>query len=215
MPKKKKSVKGVKESVRKKIKEQDRKKREQIKYATVRNITGNAKIAQQARGWSEKRIFEELDIVLPQRKPKLKDLPKEKKQRLRNLQDAKFKYAINKGLDIEQANFLRNKTYRQIDKDLLYKKKYTEKTIKLKSQEYYDRYEEWKELSRDDDLPPELTRQARLINLQKGLDINERYGFAVMFYQWTRGKTASHWNKELDWDRVNELVIYRGVEGKR
>ncbi len=214
MPKKK-SVKGVKESVRKRIKEQDRKKREKIRYTVVRNVTGNAKLAQRARGWSEKKLFLELDIVLPEKLPRLKPLPKEKKQRLRNLQDAKFNYAISKGLDIEQANFLRTKTYRQIDKDVLYKRKYSEKKIKLKSKEYYDKYEEWKELSKDDDLPPELVRQARLINLQKGIDLSSKYGFAVMFYQWTRGNKPEYWAKELDWDRVNELVIYRGVEGKR
>jgi hypothetical protein len=211
MPKKK-SVKGVKQSERKKIKDRVRKEQESIKYATVRNITGNAKLAQKVRGWSYDRILLELDIVIPERKPRLKPLPKEKKLKMRNLQEAKFQYAIKRGLDQEQANFLRTKTYKQIEKDLYYKKMFTEKSIKVKSQDYFDRYDQWKELSREDELPPELVRQARLVNLKKGLDINERFGFAVLFYQWTRGKTIDHWAKELDWDKVNELVIYQSVQ---
>jgi uncharacterized protein YllA (UPF0747 family) len=208
MAKKKKTNKSIRTNLKTKTVAQ----RKKIKYATIRNVTGNSKLAQEAKGWSEKRIFEELDIVIPARKPKLKPLPKEKKERLRNLQSAKFNYAVKKGISGEQANFLRNKTYKQIDKDVSYQKEYTTKPIKLKSAKYYDRYETWKELSRDDQLPPEVVRQARLINLKKGLDINERYGFAVVFYQYTRGRTLEHWSKELDYDKMNEIVIYRGVE---
>jgi hypothetical protein len=185
-----------------------------FKYAVVRNITGDSKLAQTVRSWSNERIFLELNIVIPSKEVKLstKYLPQAKRETLKfevegyaykykattddktvyelippkltkkkrskalETQDRKIKYAVKKGLYLEDAVLFRFKTYKQLEKEFQYKA--YQEIKKINDNEKKDRVEQFREWAKEDDFPPSLVRQARLINLQKNLDINDSYGFS-------------------------------------
>ena len=185
-----------------------RKEREQLRYRYVRNLTGDAKLAQQARGWGQERILKELGIVLPDSKPKLQTLTKERKERLRQLQENKKKYAVRKGLDADDARLYSLNTYKEIEREVRYREKYKLKG-KLGSADKGVRMDTWSEWGKEDAYPPSLSRNARLVNLRKGLDINASYGFAIMYYAFTTNKSPEHYMNQFDADKNTGMIIYK------
>lgn len=222
------------------------------KYAVIRNLTGNSKLAQASRGWSEERIFKELNIYIPKEElkintkyipkkkqnltsfeidgyvykykitdqnnlifqlipPKLKPLNKKRKSKLELIQQNKVTYSVKKGMDIDDAILFKLKTYKQLDKEFNYQSilKYKGKVNKLMLEE---RINEWSSWASQDDFPPSLVRKARLINLEKNLDINASYGFAIMYYAFTTNKTPEYFIKKYEVNESTGSIIYKVAE---
>jgi hypothetical protein len=143
--------------------------------------------------------------------PKLKELDKEKKTKYLRLQENKVKYAVDRGMDLEDANQLRHKTYKQIDKAIQFEQSWTRTRVKGKSkatpeQSKIERFKGW---ASDDDFPPNFVRKARRINLEKGLDINESFGFAVMYYAYIYNRDAEHFVNQLEYNKATGVVEYK------
>src|SRR3990172_4193225 len=96
-----------------------RNERAKQRYAILRNITGDTKVSQQARYWSEEKIYKELNIYIPDHigkaKAKLKPITKQYRSRLLKSADNKYNYAIKNGVSPENAEIIKFQPYKVID----------------------------------------------------------------------------------------------------
>lgn len=222
-----------------------RTEREALKYAVVRNVTKNPKLAQKARGWSNERIFNELNIVIPKKeikvtrkletaedvkqkyqiegfvykyrekgskfvlkKPELVKLDKKKTEKFQRMQNNKLQYAVKNGLDVDEANNLKHKTYKQIDLAIKYNTKYRPTSKRADKKLKMDRTDDFRNWAKTESFPPNFVRQARLINLKKNLDINESYGFGVMYYAYINNRTPEHFEKQFEYNKATGSIVY-------
>lgn len=224
-----------------------RKDREKLRYTVVRNVTKNPKLAQKARGWSEERIYTELNIVIPKKtikvKNKVKDaesnvvryqmdgfaykykeedkqfilqpiklkaLDKTKKNKYERMQQNKITYAVKSGLEPLEAYSLRYKTYKDIDLAIKFNNEYKPDKKKRAKTDVLrlDRLENFKDWTKQEKYPPNFIRQARMINLKKGLDINDSFGFGVMYYAYINNREPEHFIKQFKWDKMTQRIIY-------
>jgi len=139
-----------------------KKQARELKYAYIRNFTMDAKIARQARDWSWKRIESELGLQKVEQRPRLKPIPKR----------------VDTYLD-------RTRGYREY----LQKENKIEKFRFTMKQSKKDRISTWKEFSIKDKFPDEFETLSHRLNKQRGYDITDSYGFAVVFYAFTEDKS--------------------------
>lgn len=182
--------------------------KQKLRYRYIRNLTGDAKLAQQARKWSDDRIFKELNIIIPTETPSIKPLTKSRKERLRNLQENKRKYAIRKGISEDDARLIQLKTYKEIDNEISFKKSY-KLTGRLSKDDKNKRMTVWSDWAKEEMYPSSLVRQAQLINLSKNLDVFDSYGFGIMYYSFTTNRTAEYYLDIYDVDKETGRIIYK------
>lgn len=225
-----------------------RAERRKFKYAVIRNVTKNPKLAERYKNISDKRIFDELNIIIPKkviedtgrfkeaeqkkakyevegyvykynkkgtkwelRPPDLKPLDKQKQVKYERLQENKVKYAINRGIDLEDAQHLRHKTYKQIDKAIVFNKTWVKAKVKGKAKNLPDqaKIEQFTSWAKMDDFPPNFVRMARSINLRNNYDINDKFGFAVMHHAYVYNREPEHFEKQLTYNKATQLVEYK------
>lgn len=135
-----------------------------LKYALVRNYTLDASLANKARDWSWLKINNELGLVKTDIKPRLKPIPKNVKTYINNTKD-----------------------YREFleDSNKLEKYKFTLKQSKKERNASWTRFSEKEEK----EMPKEFKQLSQKINIQRGYDPNDSYGFAVIFYAFTLDKS--------------------------
>ena len=183
-------------------------------YDAIRNKTADPKLARKARTWSDKKIYEELGVKIPKKAPRLKPLPRDKKD-LHKLQTRKTRllkkyiYGRSIGLTAEEANRVRRYKKEKIASTRQYKqqkklsfRKYQNITNKEK------RLDLWSDWSKDDNLPPEVHRIAKEINSETSnksgrLDDTDKYGYAVAFYMFIENQTAEEVLEYLKVDRYD------------
>jgi hypothetical protein len=188
-----------------KIKE-SRGQRESRKYAIVMNATGDAKLAQRARGWSDTHIREAVGVKTP-RKANLKPYDVKRVKR-KQREYSKYVYGIQQGLSVEEA--IKLKSYKKAKIEAT-KKYYNEKRLPAgifeKSKEY--RIKLWQEWAKENKLPPEIHRIALEINRELSdknriMEDSDKYGYAVAFYMFTEGESAEDvMNNRIKIDRYD------------
>jgi hypothetical protein len=149
-----------------------------LKYAVVRNYTLDAKLANQARDWSWSKINNELGLSKTTTKPRLTPIPIKVKTYLDKTKDYR-KYLENEN-KIENYKF----TLKQTQKE---------------------RNETWTKFSEKDekDLPKELKQLSQGINVKRGYDPNDSYGYAVIFYAFTLNKSIEEIEALMTRDRFD------------
>jgi len=189
------------------------------RYAILRNITGDSKLSAKARFWSEERVYKELNIYLPdyatKRKTKLKPITKDYRNRLLKSAENKYNYAIKRGVSPENAEIIKYQPYKVIDLQIRYQLYFKPKHKRFTKDEKKDRIEEWRNWSSEDLYPPMLVHEARKINLSKNLDINDSYGFGIMYYVFTTNKSPEALMDQFKPDLASGMIIYKTVGGKR
>lgn len=189
------------------------------RYAILRNITGDSKLSAKARFWSEERVYKELNIYLPdyatKRKAKLKPITKDYRNRLLKSAENKYNYAIKRGVSPENAEIIKYQPYKVIDLQIRYQLYFKPKHKRFTKDEKKDRIEEWRNWSSEDLYPPMLVHEARKINLSKNLDINDSYGFGIMYYVFTTNKSPEALMDQFKPDLASGMIIYKTVGGKR
>ena len=189
--------------------------KEAKRYASVRNATADTDLARKARKWSDKRIKEELGVIVPKYKKTvpLKPIPKDpkviqrKKRRL-----TKYQYGRSIGLDYDEATKLKQNAKKRIKstKDYIDQRELDLNIAKL-PQTRQGRLELWREWSRDESLPPQLHKVAREINRtttnkEGRLDDTDRYGYAVVFYAFIENES---------YDSMREKIKVNRYDGNR
>lgn len=131
-----------------------------LKYAVVRNYTLDAKLANQARDWSWSKINNELGLSKVVTKPRLKAIPKNIKTYIKSTKD--YREYLEKNDKLEKYKF----------------------TIKQSRKE---RNETWTQFSEKEEkeMPKEFKQLSQKINIKRGYDPNDSYGYAVIFYAFT------------------------------
>jgi hypothetical protein len=131
-----------------------------LKYAVVRNYTLDAKLANQARDWSWSKINNELGLSKVQTKPRLKPIPKKVSSYIKSTKD--YREYLEENNKLEKYKF----------------------TIKQSRKE---RNETWTQFSEKEekDMPKEFKELSQKINVKRGYDPNDSYGYAVIFYAFT------------------------------
>ena len=189
------------------------------RYAILRNITGDSKLSAKARFWSEERVYKELNIYLPdyatKRKAKLKPITKDYRNRLLKSAENKYNYAIKRGVSPENAEIIKYQPYKVIDLQIRYQLYFKPKHKRFTKDEKKDRIEEWRNWSSEDLYPPMLVHEARKINLSKNLDINDSYGFGIMYYVFTTNKSPEALMDQFKPDLASGMIIYKTVGGKK
>lgn len=155
----------------------------EIKYAYVRNYTMDAQLARRARDWGWKRIEIELGLSKIQERPRLKRIPKRVDTYLDRTEQ--YREFLEKENKIEQFRF----TLKQSKKD---------------------RIATWVKFSkRDGKLPDEFETLAQRLNKQRGYDINDAYGFAVIHYSFTEDKSIQAVESLMTRDKFDgDLYVY-------
>lgn len=189
------------------------------KYAIIRNITGDSALSNKAKHWGNEKIFNELNINISKyiNKPKSKLKPTTKFQRNRLLKSAenKYKYAIKMGVSPENAEIIKYQPYKVIDLQIRYQLFFKTKYKRLSSHEKNDRIDEWRAWSSEDIYPPLLVRNAREINLKSNLDINDSYGFGIMYYVFTTNKSPEFVMDQYAVDKNTGRIIYKTLGGAK
>jgi len=185
-------------------------------YAILVNLTGNVALSKQARYWGIIRIYKELNIYLPahSKKSTLKPMTKSYKSRLLKSADNKYNYAIQQGVDPDNAEILKFQTYKNIDLQLKYNLFFKTKYKRLNTTEKRKREDEWSCWSKEDNYPPLMVHEARKLNLHLNLDINASYGFGIIYYSFIQNKSPEAIMKQYPLDRPTEMLEY-GVVGKK
>jgi len=155
----------------------------EIKYAYVRNYTMDAQLARRARDWGWKRIELDLGLKKIQERPRLKRIPKRVDTYLDRTEQ--YREFLEKENKIEQFRF----TLKQSKKD---------------------RIATWVKFSkRDGKLPDEFETLAQRLNKQRGYDINDAYGFAVVHYSFTEDKSIQAVESLMTRDKFDgDLYVY-------
>lgn len=154
----------------------------EIKYAYVRNYTLDATLARRARDWSWKRIEIELGLEKIEQRPRLRPIPKRVDTFLKRTES--YREFLEKENKIEQYSF----TVKQTKKD---------------------RVETWVKFSKQDKLPPEFESLAQKINKQRGYDITDAYGFAVIHYSFTEKKSIQAVEALMTRDKFDgDIYVY-------
>ena len=155
----------------------------EIKYAYVRNYTMDAQLARRARDWGWKRIELELGLAKVEQRPRLKPIPKR----------------VDTYLD-------RTKNYREF---LEKESKIEEFRFTLK-QSKKERIATWVKFSkRDGKLPEQFESLAQRLNKQRGYDINDAYGYAVIHYSFTEDKSIQAVEALMTRDKFDgDLYVY-------
>jgi len=196
-----------------------RNERAKQRYAILRNITGDTKVSQQARYWSEEKIYKELNIYIPDHigkaKAKLKPITKQYRSRLLKSAENKYNYAIKNGVTPENAEIIKFQPYKVIDLQIRYQLYFKPKHRRFTRDEKKARDDEWREWSKEDLYPPILVHNARNINLKKGLDINDSYGFGIMYYAFTTNKSPESLMDQFKPDLATGMIVYKSVGRKR
>ena len=189
------------------------------RYAILRNITGDSKLSAKARFWSEEHVYKELNIYLPdyatKRKAKLKPITKDYRNRLLKSAENKYNYAIKRGVSPENAEIIKYQPYKVIDLQIRYQLYFKPKHKRFTKDEKKDRIDEWRNWSSEDLYPPMLVHEARKINLSKNLDINDSYGFGIMYYVFTTNKSPEALMDQFKPDLASGMIIYKTVGGKK
>jgi hypothetical protein len=157
-----------------------------IRYAVVRNATGDTALARKASQWSNKRIEREFGVSV--RKTELRPVEDTKRQQRKYLN---YKRYVELGFEPKEAKKLKTKRPERI-KDITLKTKI--KTYGKKTMD--DRKEQWREWCKTKDengknaIPPQLKELATRINNialdRYASDDNARYGYAVVYYAYVR-----------------------------
>ena len=190
-----------------------------LRYAIIRNITGDSKLSNKAKHWGDIKIFNELNIDIAgyksTPKAKLKPITKHYKQRLLKSADNKYNYAIKHGVSEENAEIIKYQTYKVINLQIKYQAFFKPKHKRFTKLERDQRKDEWTEWSREDLYPPMLVHQARQINLENNLDINDSYGFGIMFYYFTTNKDVKYLQEQFKADPGTGRIVYPTMGGVR
>lgn len=188
------------------------------RYAIIRNITGDSKLSNKAKHWSDEKIFNELNIVIENyknsSKSHLKPITKHYRNRLLKSADNKYNYAIKHGVSEENAEIIKYQTYKVINLQIKYQMFFKPKHKRLTKREQDERKDEWTMWSKEDIYPPMLVHKARQINLENNLDINDSYGFGIMFYYFTTNKDPKYLQDQFKADQGTGRIIYKTVGGK-
>ena len=157
-----------------------------IRYATVRNATGDTKLARKASQWSNERI--ELEFGVKVRNYPLRPIEETKRAQRQYLN---YKRYIELGVEPQVAKKLKTKKAVKVD-DVVLKQRikiYGKKTPD-------DRKAQWKEWVKTIDengknaIPPKIKELASQINRialdRYSSDDNARYGYAVVYYAYVR-----------------------------
>ncbi|MEM0173305.1 MAG: hypothetical protein QXI16_02230 [Sulfolobaceae archaeon] len=197
----------------------NRAERLKLKYAIIVNITGDSKLANKAKHWGEIKIYKELNIYIGDyiktRKSKLKPYTNNYRKRLLKSADNKYNYAVKHGVSEENAEILKYQTYKAIDLQIKYQMFFKSKHKRFTNTEKNLRKNEWKVWSEEDIYPPMLVHQARQINLKNNLDINDSYGFGIMFYYFTTNKSIASLQEQFKVDLNTGRIIYPTVSRLR
>lgn len=160
-----------------------------IRYAVVRNATGDTSLARKASQWSNERIEREFGVTV--RKTELRPIEDTKQAQKRYLN---YKAYIELGYEPKEAKKLKQKRATKVVDSILRKR--VKRYGKI---EVTDRKKQWKEWVKTIDengknaIPKEIKELASQVNriaLQKyASDDNARYGYAVMYYAYVRQMT--------------------------
>jgi hypothetical protein len=174
-------------------------------YHLINNKYHDHTLSQRARSWGEKRLREELGIIIkPDEKhiiPMLKETTgRDKTTGARHLR--KYKFAISEGLTPEQAN----KVVRYSDKKIVETAKYEFTNSKPRQfRRIRDRQDLWSRWSRHlEPFPPMIESLARKQNRSKSLvdgtrlDDYAKYGYIWAYYYYVLEKSP---------DEIDQLVM--------
>lgn len=208
------------------MKKLTQKEKEKIRYRAIRNAFMDRDIAEKYKKRSDERIYKELGIKIPKTLQELKPLPKTKSSKSyykRKLD--KITYSLEIGLKPKRAKKLAKYSKSRI--------KATRDYVKEMRQTYSkeSRKELWKNWTKEgkakfssnegrrvfyNNLPPELYKLAQDINRntqnrEGKIDINAKYGFAVVYYMFIEGETEEHIRArykvdDYDGDRYREII---------
>ena len=155
-----------------------------IRYAVVRNVTGDSTLDRKASQWSNERIQREFGVVV--RKAPLRPVAKTKTaQRTYRY----YKQYLELGYTPEVARKLKNKKPLPIQIVKSFSKEVPSKFNKTTKQDRKDQWSTWvKTINKNgkNAIPTEFKQYAAAINKfalsEFASDDNARYGYAVMYY---------------------------------
>lgn len=159
----------------------------QIRYAVVRNATGDTALARKASQWSNERIEREFGVTV--RKTELRPIEDTKKAQRQYLN---YKRYIELGFEPKQARKLKRFKPGNIENDII---AFTLRKTRIKNygkNSLSGRKQQWKEWVRTIDengknaIPQNINYLATQINHialdRYATDDNARYGYAVVYY---------------------------------
>lgn len=194
--------------------------REQRRYRSVVNATGDSKLARQLRGRSDSYILETYGIRVSKNIPKLKTYSKETKYK-KQLEVRKYRYARERGIKPEYIynpltkTDLRKLSFSKIEeKARYYTPKEPPKSVKIEKVEVsrkqrIAKWGVWSKKENKSSFPNVIKQQAQQINLKKGFEINAKYGYTVLFYAYIEKESTKKWLDLIKADRVTEQAIYK------
>lgn len=191
------------------------------RYNAVYNAWADTKIASRARFWSEKKIYNELGVIVPKRIPKRKTISKTRKKTLSN-QLEKFRVLIL--TEDPREAYLKS---RGVKPKVKKSKKKTSKDQELRKK----RIAQWKVWSENKSFPEDIKREARDINRRslksyvsknklskyESLDLykNHSFGWAVMYNAYIWGENSKEWEEMLKQvDVFNEIYTFTRKRSK-
>jgi hypothetical protein len=159
-------------------------------FALIKNKYADIDIARQARDWSDKRIYSELGIKVTKKTPDLKQYDaKTTRRKQRELKN--FWYAREIGHSPQRAKQLKSYSHRKIDSSFQYERTIKRKYTKGSKEKRKELWKSWSSLTHsntghfkrgNDNMPPEIRREAVKLNREQGFDDYDQYGFAFMFF---------------------------------
>ena len=186
-----------------------------IRYNTVYNATGNVKLAQQARDWSDSRIVSNYGVTVGNKIPPIKKLSdKQIKERQRYL--STYQYAVSLGFESEEARILKYGSKRSIRLEQQYKSPRKLSWSVAKSlPEKNRRINLWREWSSDKNYPPSVIQMTRRLNIQNNFNHKASYGFAVAFYAFIEQSSIEEVSSFMTVDRFANGEIYQYAQLKK
>ena len=154
----------------------------QIRYATVRNATGDTVLARKASQWSNARIEREIGVTV--RNYPLRPIEETKRAQRKYLN---YKRYVEAGYDVEQARKLKTKRFEKLE-DVVLKQKVKRfgKTTVADRKEQWRTWTSTKAENGKNAIPQEIKDLATRINHialdRYSTDDNARYGYAVAYY---------------------------------
>ena len=191
----------------------------QKRKIAVYNAYYDIDLANKARSWSNERILKELGVSIPKGTPTKRKKPSAQtiKQKQKELEH--YRYGVLVGLDYKNAFRLKRYAKPKLESSSEY---YKQKKVSVKDfnipANRSKRIDLWIEWSKNENLPPDVSKMARQLNrntkIEHGkrvLDINDHYGFSVLFYMFVDDRSQESVQRTLkpdEWD--SRRVVYMG-----
>jgi len=192
----------------------------QIKYAIIKNITGDVAIARRARSWSWKRLNDVFKIRKPKTEVQIKRKYAKSTQSKKRTLYKKYIALIDRNYKPSEAKELAKKSVKTNPKTVQ-KKPIKESYINnidrviVGDRSRALREAQWSQWGKDSNdaggnmYPTEIARTALELNLKRGFDNNDGYGWKVLYLAYIEQIPLSEAIDRTQLDPWDQSDIYR------